>query len=55
MHKAESTVLAGRMVELERNMKKDAVHRELDHRTERAELTDRGVLRSLSMDKMICR
>ena len=55
MHKAESTVLAGRMAELERNMKKDAVHRELDHRPERAELTDRGVLRSLSMDKMICR
>lgn len=46
MHKSESTVLAGRMVELERNMKKDAIHRELDQRPERAELADRGVLRS---------
>lgn len=46
MHKAESSVLAGRMVELERNMKKDAFHRELDHRPERSELADRGVLRS---------
>lgn len=33
------------MVELERNMRKDAVHRELEHRSDRSDLEERNVLR----------
>ena len=43
--KTDSALLAGRMVELEHNMRKDTVHRELEHRSEREELEERNVLR----------
>lgn len=44
LHTAQSSVLAGRVVELERNFKKDTIHRELDHRPDREELVSRGML-----------
>ena len=46
LHVGQSSILAGRVVELERNMKKDTVHRELDNRPDREELVNRGMLSS---------
>ena len=41
---AQSSVLAGRIVELEHNFKKDSIHRELENRPDREELINRGML-----------
>ena len=40
----ESSVLASRAKELEHNMKKDVVHRELESRPELSEMKERGLL-----------
>lgn len=40
----ESSALASRAKELEQNMKKDVVHRELENRPELSEMKERGLL-----------
>ena len=49
LHVGQSSILAGRMAELERSIKKDTVHRELDNRPDREELINRGILSTCSM------
>lgn len=44
IHMSQSSVLAGRAVELERNFKKDAVSRDLESRPDRDEMVNRGLL-----------
>lgn len=44
IHTAQSSVLAGRVVELEHNFKKDTIHRELESRPDREEMVNRGLL-----------
>lgn len=41
---SESSVLASRVKELEHNMKKDVVHRDLENRPELSEMKERGLL-----------
>ena len=47
LHSSQSSVLAGRVVELERNFKKDTIHRELENRPNRDEMIERGMLSKL--------
>lgn len=44
LHTSQSSVLAGRVVELEHNFKKDTIHRELENRPDREEMVNRGIL-----------
>lgn len=51
----ESSVLASRAKELEQNMKKDVVHRELENRPELSEMKERGLLSGRGAVGMIVR